>query len=130
MKTYAVINQETGLVENLVVWDGESEWSPPEGFVAVETEAASIGWTYSEGQFRAPPVVPPSAEEIKANNTSIKDSLLLIAAAAIAPLQDAVDLDDATDAEMALLKRWKQYRVALSRLDLTIDPVAWPNQPE
>lgn len=35
---------------------------------------------------------------------------------AIAPLQDAVDIDDATDAEVLALKAWKKYRVALSRL--------------
>lgn len=35
---------------------------------------------------------------------------------AIAPLQDAIDVDDATEAEIALLKAWKKYRVALSRL--------------
>lgn len=39
-----------------------------------------------------------------------------IADAAIAPLQDAVDLDEATDSEVALLKEWKRYRVALNRL--------------
>ncbi|MFW3895274.1 tail fiber assembly protein [Pseudomonas bharatica] len=39
-----------------------------------------------------------------------------IADAAIAPLQDAVDLDEATEAEAALLKEWKRYRVALNRL--------------
>ncbi|WP_274521396.1 tail fiber assembly protein [Pseudomonas sp. MF6396] len=35
---------------------------------------------------------------------------------AIAPLQDAVDLDDATEAEATALKAWKKYRVALNRL--------------
>ena len=35
---------------------------------------------------------------------------------AIAPLQDAVDIDDATDAEVLSLKAWKKYRVALNRL--------------
>ena len=39
---------------------------------------------------------------------------------AIAPLQDAVDIDDATEADAAKLKAWKAYRVALNRL---------PNQP-
>lgn len=39
-----------------------------------------------------------------------------IADNAIAPLQDAVDIGDATDAELALLKAWKTYRVALNRL--------------
>ncbi|MFT0866059.1 tail fiber assembly protein [Pseudomonas sp. CAM1A] len=35
---------------------------------------------------------------------------------AIAPLQDAVDLDEATEAEALRLKEWKRYRVALNRL--------------
>ncbi|MDF9617033.1 tail fiber assembly protein [Pseudomonas entomophila] len=43
---------------------------------------------------------------------------------AIAPLQDAVDLDDATDAEAALLKEWKRYRIALNRLP---DQLGYPN---
>jgi len=55
-----------------------------------------------------------------------------VADAAIAPLQDAVDIDDATDAEAALLKAWKKYRVALNRLPeqagypTTVD---WPAVP-
>ncbi|MEE1922694.1 tail fiber assembly protein [Pseudomonas sp. 148P] len=36
--------------------------------------------------------------------------------AAIAPLQDAVDIDEATEDEASLLKEWKRYRVALNRL--------------
>jgi hypothetical protein len=55
-----------------------------------------------------------------------------IADAAIAPLQDAVDLDEATDAEVALLKEWKRYRVALNRLpDQPGYPadINWPAQP-
>ncbi|MGV8567210.1 MAG: tail fiber assembly protein [Pseudomonas asiatica] len=35
---------------------------------------------------------------------------------AIAPLQDAVDLEDATAEEADRLKAWKRYRIALSRL--------------
>lgn len=51
---------------------------------------------------------------------------------AIAPLQDAVDLDEATETEAAALKQWKRYRVALNRLPdqpgypATID---WPAPP-
>ena len=51
---------------------------------------------------------------------------------AIAPLQDAVDIDDATEAEAAALKAWKKYRVALSRLPeqpgYPID-IDWPVPP-
>ena len=53
---YAVIDS-SGLIVNVVVWDGQSEWSPPEGCMAVvipDGAAADIGWTYSQGKFLAP----------------------------------------------------------------------------
>lgn len=50
---------------------------------------------------------------------------------AIAPLQDAVDLDEATEEELLLLKEWKKYRVSLNRLDLSTAPdIEWPEKPE
>lgn len=58
-----------------------------------------------------------------------RDRLLDLAALRIAPLQDAVDLDDASAADIALLKRWKQYRVNIHRLDLTAESIAWPEPP-
>lgn len=61
--------------------------------------------------------------------TAERDRLLALAALRIASLQDAVDLDDATAAEVALLKLWKQYRVAVNRTDLTQNPPAWPVAP-
>lgn len=71
-------------------------------------------------------MTPSTSELAKAE----RDRLLQLAAIRIAPLQDALDLDDATAEEGALLKKWKQYRVALNRLDLYADPVQWPSQPE
>ncbi|WP_082420951.1 MULTISPECIES: tail fiber assembly protein [unclassified Pseudomonas] len=56
----------------------------------------------------------------------------IIADSAMAPLQDAVELDDATEAEAALLKEWKRYRIALNRLpELAGYPHAidWPAPP-
>lgn len=69
---------------------------------------------------------PPSIEQLSA----ARDNLLADAALRIAPLQDAVDIGDASAAEEAQLLSWKQYRVALNRLDLTVIPVAWPQTPE
>ena len=69
-------------------------------------------------------------EELTAQAKAKRDSLMAKATAAIAPLQDAVDLNDATDNEQRLLKAWKAYRVALSRLDLTTAPdIDWPLPP-
>lgn len=47
-----------------------------------------------------------------------------IADDAVVPLQDAVDIDDATAADEELLKLWKKYRVALNRLP---DQPGYPN---
>ena len=40
---YAVINTSTGGCENVVVWDGQSPWGPPEGTVAQQSDTLSIG---------------------------------------------------------------------------------------
>jgi len=47
----------------------------------------------------------------------------------IAILADAVELGMATDTEQAAYIAWRQYRVELSRLDLTQQPIAWPSKP-
>lgn len=60
-----------------------------------------------------------------------RDSLMAVATTVIAPLQDAVDIDEATEEEIALLKAWKKYRVSLSRLDLSTAPdMTWPEKPD
>ncbi|KAF1368542.1 tail fiber assembly protein [Yokenella regensburgei] len=60
-------------------------------------------------------------------NEAKKSSLMQQANDQIAPLQDAVDLDMATDAEKQRLADWKKYRVLLSRVDCN-NPV-WPEMP-
>ena len=60
--------------------------------------------------------------------TEQKESLLALAASKIAPLQDAVDLDIATKAEVELLLAWKKCRVLLNRVD-TSKP-EWPPLPD
>lgn len=55
-----------------------------------------------------------------------------IADDAIAPLQDAVDLEEATETEVSTLKEWKRFRVALNRLpDQEGYPIEidWPAPP-
>lgn len=74
--------------------------------------------------------LPPTTDEILTVNTADRDRRLAVATLAIAPLQDAVDLDIATSDETATLKLWKQYRVAVNRADLTQWPVQWPASPE
>ncbi|APY55108.1 tail fiber assembly protein [Salmonella enterica] len=56
-----------------------------------------------------------------------KSRLLLMASGKIAPLQDAVDLDEATDKEKASLLAWRKYRVLVNRVDTTNPD--WPYVP-
>lgn len=58
--------------------------------------------------------------------------LRAVADYAIAPLQDAVDVDEATEADLAALRSWKKYRVALNRVfeqPQFPDAIEWPVVP-
>ncbi|WP_323840701.1 tail fiber assembly protein [Photorhabdus africana] len=49
----------------------------------------------------------------------------------IAPLQDAIDLDIATDVEKQKLTEWKKYRVLLNRIDCSVaSEIDWPKAPK
>ncbi|OZI14897.1 phage tail protein [Sodalis-like symbiont of Philaenus spumarius] len=84
-------------------------------------------WCFIDGE-----IVPRvyTADELREQATHKRDYLLEQGAKIIAPLQDAVDLDMATDTEKAALLAWKKYRVLLNRLDISSAPdIDWPNPP-
>ncbi|WP_118987560.1 tail fiber assembly protein [Photorhabdus sp. CRCIA-P01] len=57
-------------------------------------------------------------------------TLLRHANESIALLQDAVDLDIATEVEKSALLRWKKYRVMLNRVNISLSSdIEWPEQP-
>lgn len=60
---YAVVRD--GMVENVIRWDGEAEWSPPEGadLVALGEAAIGPGYTWDGAAFTAPPPVEPQPDE-------------------------------------------------------------------
>lgn len=71
-----------------------------------------------------------AAAEI-AEATATKAALIKSAAAKIEPLQDAVDLDMATDEEKRRYDAWRKYRVLLTRVDTSLAPdINWPEPPE
>jgi hypothetical protein len=61
MKRYAIIDLN-GLVDNIILWDEASQWSPPEGMtmVKVEDTLCDIGWKYENEVFTnsTPPLEP------------------------------------------------------------------------
>lgn len=69
-------------------------------------------------------------EELIAKAEEQKQSLMSVAADAIAPLQDASELGMATEVELTTLTLWKRYRVMLNRVDISAAPdIEWPEQP-
>ncbi|MFU2315958.1 tail fiber assembly protein [Rahnella sp. PCH160] len=74
--------------------------------------------------------VPPTQQELISEAKSNLELLMTAANYAVAPLQDAFDIGDATGEELTLLKAWKTYRVTLNRLDLSTAPdIIWPEIP-
>lgn len=74
---------------------------------------------------------PVSKEQLISEAEQQKQSCLNEATEAIAPLQDAIDLEIATEEEAAKLKAWKTYRVMLNRVDTSTAPdIEWPVKPE
>lgn len=77
------------------------------------------------------PPPPPTVDPLDKAQAEIT-RLRAVADYAIAPLQDAVDVDEATEQDLVVLKAWKKYRVALNRVleqegyPLAID---WPTAP-
>lgn len=75
---------------------------------------------------------PPTIEQLESYALAQRDALLRDAATRIAPLQDAVDLEIATPEEQASLITWKQYRVALNRIEQQAGyptEILWPTAP-
>lgn len=61
-----------------------------------------------------------------------RDELLTVATLRLAPLQDAVDEENATDDEVLRLKQWKKYRIALNRIEQQENypiHIDWPSLP-
>lgn len=70
-------------------------------------------------------------EELIAQANSKKQKLMAAATSAIAPLQDAIDIGEATDDEIDQLQAWKKYRVSLNRIDTSNAPdIEWPVLPD
>lgn len=84
-------------------------------------------WLYTGGKIK---MYEPTQEELVFLANQQKQLLLSEATKIIAPLQDGVDLDAATDEEVMQLTKWKKYRVELNRVDTSSgNNVNWPKKP-
>ena len=74
-KRWVVINA-SNIVVNVVVWDGETGWSPPEGCIVVNSDHGQLGDVYDAGQFTRPePVVDERRERYTELRNKLRDNL-------------------------------------------------------
>lgn len=60
-KKFAVIRGD--VIENVVLWDGGDDWTPPEGVqVRSLPEGAGVGWRLVDGVWTAPAPAPAATD--------------------------------------------------------------------
>lgn len=59
-QTLVIIETETDLVQNIIVWAGPGQYDPSPGYFAVAAPGARIGWLWNNGEQVEPN--PPAGE--------------------------------------------------------------------
>ena len=130
-KTYAVIKNNT--VVNVVLWDGESEWSPDSGVAIPVADGVGIGWLYADGVFTAPDIPEPvkSHDELVAEAEAEKRARIDAATSRIVVWQTKLLMGrKLTDGESASLNAWMDYIDAVTAIDTSTAPdINWPTPP-
>ena len=65
MGRYAMVVTETGLVDNVIVYDGVSPFTPPDGIELIEaTDDAEPGGTWNGSEFVRAPIIEPTRTQV------------------------------------------------------------------
>jgi len=128
--SYAVVKD--GIVINIVVWDGETEWQPDEGYAVKTDGSVGIGWLYDGNDFTPPPESMPTQEELIAAAETDRQSRIDYATSRIIVWQTKLLMGrKLTTSEMEQLNTWMDYIDALEALDTSTAPdIEWPEQPQ
>ena len=84
MNKYALVNNQN-IVANIVVWDGNDSWQPPENMTCINVEniECGIGWSYDGVSFIKPivvvvtpePMPVPTKEELLAQLQTLSEQI-------------------------------------------------------
>ena len=130
-QTWSLVQDRRGIVYSKV--DGKArEWQElgplPDYLTAEVCPGPFYVWQEDRWQLDQ----EAEAKALSSQALAERDRLLAAAATRIAPLQDAVDLGDASPEEEIEMEAWKRYRVALNRIQRQPDfpkVVDWPASP-
>lgn len=132
--SYAVI--ENGMVVNVIVWDGEAEFTVPDNHQLINisdiSDQPGIGWVYSDGVFTAPPTPERPHDELVADAEQKKQSLIDAAMANISVIQLKLQAGrNLTQAETTRINAVLDYIDAVEAKDTSAAPdIEWPVSPE
>ncbi len=132
--SYAVIENE--MVVNVIVWDGEAEFTVPDNLQLINisdiSEQPGVGWAYSDGVFTAP--LPPerSHDELVADAEQKKQSLIDAAMVNISVIQLKLQAGrKLTQEETTRLNVVLDYIDAVTATDISTAPdIEWPEEPD
>lgn len=131
MANYAIV--ESGVVVNMVIWDGVAEWSPNPGQTAVEIKdgvEVGIGYSFIAGKFVAPAVPAPTQKELVAEAEKQKAQILQTINETTQMWQTQLLLGLITDADKAALTLWMKYAQQVQAIDASSAPnILWPVAP-
>lgn len=131
MANYAIV--ESGVVVNIVIWDGVAEWSPNTGQTAVEIkdgDEVGIGYSFIDGEFVAPVLPAPTHEELVTEAERKKSQILLTINEITQTWQTQLALGIITDEDKATLTLWMKYAQQVQAIDTSAAPdITWPTEP-
>lgn len=119
------------VVVNMVVWDGESLWTPEEGQAIKADGPVGIGFRYVSGRFLPPLPVPLTPEEARAEAVNQRQLLLFAAESAISSLRERLLLGTISEEEKTRLIKWQDYAGLVKNININAAPdINWPEKPE
>jgi hypothetical protein len=122
LQNYAIIDGIN--VINVIEYD-EQPSNPPPGFespiIAVQSDSASIGWTYVDGVFIAPPVPAPTPEELIALCKQTAQSIL-----SSTDWTSIADVGDPTKANPYLVNQAEFIAYRSTVRNLAVNPIVDP----
>ncbi|EBJ7488330.1 tail fiber assembly protein [Klebsiella pneumoniae] len=127
---YAVI--ENGVVTNIAVWDGESDWQQTNALVLPVSDNVRIGWYYEKGKFSPPTQPPKTHDELLREAEAQRQSLIDAAMASISLIQLKLQAGrKLVQAETTRLNTVLDYIDAVTATDTSTAPdIIWPELPE
>lgn len=126
---YAMINISTGIVENVIEVDSDSDYTPPDGYEIELSDTANIGDTYADGVFTPPPPPVPTPEQVLAANTLQQASLMYMQPQALTALYLSIDFGSGNDVETVKARAWQTFFRDVQAVDLSAASPAWPSYP-